>query len=196
MVGQPTPVISGLTQAWVDENGSEYLIGSRNAWLLPENGSADLMQADPNQMPQQAMKDKEERMVMIGARIIQDQGGSETAEAARMRASGENSVLTTIAENASAAFLKALNWAAEFMGETGAEIIFELNTEFFEKAMDAQMLMAQMQLVDRGDIGRSDFRKNLRAGGVIDNERTDEDIDSEAGDYIVPDQLPEDDAGK
>lgn len=195
MVGQPTPVISGLTQAWVDENPGPYLIGSRNAWLLPEGGSADLMQADPNQMPQQAMKDKEERMVMIGAKIIQDQAANETAEAARMRASGDNSVLTTIAENVSAAFTKAIMWAAEFMGANESQILFELNTEFFDKAMDAQMIMAQMQLVDRGDIGRSDFRENLRKGGVIDNERTDEDIDSEAGDYIVPDNVPEDDQG-
>ena len=188
MVGQPTPIISGLTQSWVEDNPGPYLIGSRAAWLLPEGGAGALMQASPNQMPQQAMLDKQDQMVAIGARIIQEGGGNETAEAARIRHSGENSMLTTLADNTNAAYLKVIGWCSEFMG-AAQDIEFELNTEFFEGQIDAQMIMAQMQLVDRGDMAQKDLRANMRRVGVIDNDRTDDELDLEAADSVVSDTL-------
>lgn len=189
-VGQPTPVVSGLTAAWVEQmEGRNYLIGSRAAWLLPEGGSAALLQANPNSMASEAMRAKEEQMVMIGARIIQDGASNETAEAARIRASGENSMLATVANNVSSAFQKALRWVAEFMGANPDDVDFILNTEFFDSTLDPQTVIAQMQLVDRGDIARSDLRRNLRLGNWLDNSRTDEDIDSEAGEYLMIEQV-------
>ena len=86
LVGQPTPAFSGLTQSWVDQNMSGGVaFGSRSAILLPENGNAMLLQAGENQMPLKGMEIKEDQMVKIGTRIIQDQSGIETAEAAKHR---------------------------------------------------------------------------------------------------------------
>ena len=178
-VGQPTPVISGLTQSWVDDNGTNYMIGSRAAWLLPDGGRGELLQAAPNQMPQQAMKDKEDQMIAIGARVVQDNSGNETATTARINHTGENSALGTIADNVSAAYTKVLGWCAEFMGASDEEIVFKLNTEFFDMSLDAQTITAQIMLVDRQIIAKTDLRDNLRKGGVLDADRTDEEIDDE-----------------
>ncbi len=179
-VGQPTPVVSGLTQSWVDDNGGNYMIGSRAAWLLPEGGSGTLMQAAPNQMPQQAMKDKELQMVAIGARVVQDNSGNETATTARINHTGENSALGTIADNVSAAYTNVLMWCAEFMFANPDDILFQLNTEFFDMSLDAQTITAQIMLVDRGIMGKTDLRDNLRKGGVVATDRTDEKLDGDA----------------
>ena len=178
MVGQPTPWVAGLTQGWVDSvMDGKVVLGSRAAILLPENGSAGLLQAEPNSMPIEGMRQKEDQMVKIGARIIADNSGTETAEAARIRFSGQNSKLAAVIGNIEDAIKKAFGWAGEFMGGDG-EIEFTLNRQFYDSTIDPQKLIASIQMLDRGVIGMTDFRDMLRKAADIN--RTDEEIDSEA----------------
>ena len=180
LVGQPTPVIMGLTQGWVDENMKEGIqLGSRAAILLPETGSATLLQADSNQMPEKGMEMKEQQMIKIGTRIIQDQTGNETAEAAKIRFTGQNSKLGSIIKNVEAAFTQCYEWAKIFMGGTG-ETTISINKEFYDVSIDPQMLVAHIQLMDRGVIAKADMRDLMRKGNLIDSGRTDDEIDSDA----------------
>ena len=180
LVGQPTPVFSGLTQSWVDQNMSGGVaFGSRAAVLLPESGSAMLLQAGDNQMPLKGMEIKEQQMVRIGTRIIQDQGGVETAESAKIRFAGQNSKLSAIIGNVEEAFTQCLTWVMDFMGGTlEPEII--INREFYEASIDPQLVMAAVQLMDRGVIALPDLRHQLRRSGLIAADRTDDEIDSDA----------------
>jgi hypothetical protein len=180
LVGQPTPVFSGLTQSWVDQNmGDGVAFGSRAAVLLPESGSASLLQAGDNQMPLKGMEIKEQQMVRIGTRIIQDRGGVETAEAAKIRFAGQNSKLGAIIGNVEESFSQCLVWAMEFMGGT-LEPEIAINREFYEASVDPQLIVAAMQLMDRGVIALPDLRHQLRRSGMISAERTDDEIDSDA----------------
>ena len=182
LVGQPTPVISGLTQGWVDDvlkNGVKF--GSRSAVLLPTEASAQLLQAEANIMPERGMEAKESQMVRIGAKIITDSGGVETAEAAKIRFAGQNSKLGMLVTNVEKGIANAINWSMEFMGGSGENEI-EVNRDFYEATLDPQLLVANMQLLDRGIIAKSDMRSNLRKKGLIEAERTDEEIDKEVGD--------------
>jgi len=180
MVGQPTPFISGLTQGWVDENMKNgVMLGSRRAMLLPDGGNAGLLQANPNQMPEKGMELKEQQMIKIGARIIQDSAGQETAEAAKIRFAGQNSKLGVIVGNTEAALLQCFEWCMWFMGGDGENLI-EINKDFYERSAEPQMVMASIQLLDRGVIAKSDLQDDLRSKGVIKQERTNEDIDDEA----------------
>lgn len=179
LVGQPTPVISGLTQSWMkDVLGGRIEIGSRAAIPLPEGGEATLLQASANQMPSEGMERKEKQMIQIGAKIITDSGQAETAEAAKIRFAGQNSKLGTIVDNIEQAYIKCLEWALRFAGGDG-EIELEINREFYDKTIDPQMLMAKIQLLDRGVIAVADVRDHMRRTGDIDEERTDEDIDND-----------------
>ena len=180
IVGQPTPVFAGLTQSWVDDvlKGG-VLLGSRTAVLLPENASANLLQADPNSMPQSGMKEKEIQMVKIGARIIEDSKGNETAEAARMRYAGQTSKLAIVVANVEEALELCMEWCAMFMGSIGENEI-TINREYYDKRVDPQVIMAELALYDRGLIASTDLRANLRASGRLAEDRTDEDIDAEA----------------
>ncbi len=179
MVGQPTPVIAGLTQGWVDEVlKGQVLLGSRAAIPLPEGGVASLLQANPNQMPMEGMKVKEAQMLMIGARLIQDNGGQETAEAAKIRFAGQNSDLSSIVGNIENALKNCFMWVQNYMGGEG-EATIELNRHFYDSHLDAQQVMALIQLADRGDISSNDIRDNLRKSGLISADKEDEEIDNE-----------------
>lgn len=179
-VGQPTPVFSGLTQSWIDNilKGG-VLLGSRSGVLLPEGASATLLQAAPNSMPERGMEMKEQQMVKLGARVIADGSGTETAEAARIRYAGQNSKLSIAVGNVESAMLKCFEWCQMFMGGTGVNE-YELNREYYDKSIDPQRIMAEIQLMDRGVIAMPDLRDSMRKYGIIDKERTDEDIDSDA----------------
>jgi len=176
MVGQPTPVISGLSQSWVEEvlKGG-VLLGSTKALLLPVDADAKLMQAESNQMPLKGMELKEDQLIKTGARIIQDSSGNETAEAARIRFGGQNSKLSLIVMNVKDGLTKACEWAIRFMGGDG-EVSISINTEFYDKTLDAQQVMALIQLADRGDISSDALNNALNRAGW-----TDED-DDEGGD--------------
>lgn len=180
LVGQPTPWVSGVHETWVtDIMKGGFHLGSRAAILLPEGGSAGLLQANSNQMPQEGMRAKEEQLLKIGARIIQEVNGNETMDAAAMRHGAQTSPLATLVGNVEAAFQKCIEWAGEFMSTPG-ENEFDINREFFDKHIDAQTITAQIMLLDRGVIAMPDLRQNLRNSGVLENDRTDDEIDSEA----------------
>lgn len=175
MVGQPTPVFAGLNQSWADEYMKEGVyLGSRKAVLLPVGATAELLQAESNQMPLEGMREKELQLIKLGARIIQDSSGNETAEAARIRFGGQNSRLGVIVTNVESGIIQALEWAMEFMGGDG-EIVFALNREFYDKSLDAQQVMALITLADRQDITGEELRDALRRGNWITKE--DDEID-------------------
>ncbi|MGO0694196.1 DUF4055 domain-containing protein [Pseudomonas guariconensis] len=174
-----TTDISADDFAKLNPNGIH--IGSTRGFNLGKSGDAKLVQATESQLARTLLKDKEEQMLMIGARIVQKAGGAETAEAVRIRYSSDNSVLGTIAGNVSEALKRAILDAERFMmGEPDeAGTVFWLNQSFFDETMTAQDILAQVQLWQQGIIAKSDLRTNLRQGGVLEADRTDELIDDE-----------------
>ena len=178
--GQPTLFIttSLSVEEWKEANPNGIALGARAGHNLGSDGSATLVQADPNSLVKEAMRDKENQMVMIGARIIQDRGQNETAEAARIRFSSENSVLGDVVKNLSEAIRVCIGWCGMFMGSE-QEAVFELNDDFYDKNIDPQSIMAMIQLYDREAIAMPDLRGALRKSGMI--ERDDEDIEQDLG---------------
>ncbi|MGO3923416.1 DUF4055 domain-containing protein [Pseudomonas sp. QLc11A] len=166
---------------FVKLNPTGMRIGSRRGYNLGKTGSATLVQAEATQLTRELMKDKQEQMVMIGARIVQQGGGNETAEAARIRYSSDNSILGTVAGNVSEALKRAILDAERFMiGEPNEkDTVFWLNQAFFDEVMTAQDILAQVQLWQQGVIAKKDLRTNLRQSGTIEADRTDEDIDDD-----------------
>ena len=182
VLGQPSLFIttSMTAKEFVELNPQGIKYGSRRGHNLGESGSATLLQAQPNQLADEGMRRKEEQAVMIGARLIQGTAQNETAEAARIRAASEISVLDSVASNVSEAFEKNLRWCAEFMGANPDDVVFNLNYQYFEDRPDPGLINAQIQLLDRGIIAQTDLRNNMRRYGIIDADRTDADIDDEA----------------
>jgi hypothetical protein len=169
-MGQPTMALSGLTEAWVKDvlKGVVHL-GSRAAVMLPEGGSASLVQATANTMPKEAMDHKERQMVAIGAKLVEQSQVQRTALEASMENASETSTLASIARNVSSAYEQSLRWALAFLdrAEIGEDaLVYQLNTDFALATMNAQdraQLIAEWQ---GGAITDEEMRKQLERAGV------------------------------
>lgn len=177
IVGQPTPVLSGLTEDWVDNVlKGKVQVGSRAAIMLPEGGSGTLLQVNPNTMPKEAMGLKEDQMLAIGAKLVDKNGTVERKEAEILiKDFGEHSVLTSISHNVSDAYEKCLAWADRFVNRSGStgELIFKLNDDFEVHKLDANQRAQLLQEWMSGGITRKEYRNNLRKGGVATEEYDD-----------------------
>lgn len=178
--GQVQPWITGLDEQWRDwltEQG--IYVGSRSPLLLPENSAYGMEQAGENSMVKGAMDQKEDQMVALGARLVQPGTAVKTATEAQADNESEHSVLSLAASNVSEAYTKVLVWMAEFMGGEGGEQVYQLNQDFAEHRLDPQMLTALIQAWQSGKLPESDLWAQLRKFGVVDPEKTDEELREE-----------------
>ncbi len=181
--GQPYSWINvgeATAEEFKEANPSGVAYGSRKVLIVANGGSANLLQANPNQLVAQAMNEKIEQAAKIGARLIETAGGRETAEAAKIRYSSQHSALYTLTSNVSWAIERALQIVCAFMGTNPDEIEFALNDEFYDDVADANLLAQQIMLLDRGVISADDIREYGRKTGFIDDSRTNEDIIADA----------------
>lgn len=167
LVGQPTPVMSGLSVEWVkDVLKGKVVMGSRSAIPLPTGGDAKLLQAEPNSMPKEAMDQKEKQMVALGAKLVEEKVIERTATEANIDKSAEDSILVSSAKNVTSALLWALQKAGEFVGVAAESIKFILHTDFAISRMSSQdraQLIAEWQ----GEaISFGEMREVLRKNGV------------------------------
>lgn len=183
LVGQPSLFLthSLSLEQFREYNPQGIKLGSRAGHVLGESGSASLLQANPNQLVMEAMKAKEDQMVAIGARIITDRADRETAEAARIRFASENSVLGDVVGNMSEAITKCVMYVGEFMGVDADSTRFEINREFYDKSIDPQLIMSMVTLLDREIVAEQDIFDRLKSAGIVNPERTIEDVRDERG---------------
>lgn len=182
--GQPYLVINVGEMAkeeFESANPGGVVYGSRKGLVLNGTGNATLLQANPNQMIGQVMKDLLEQASGVGARIIQPVGSSrETAEAAKIRYGAQHSALYTLTSNYSWAVTKAIQIAALFEGVKSNTINFELSDEFYDEIADANLIAQMILMSDRGIIAANDIREYGRRVGFINENRTDSEIEQEA----------------
>ncbi len=179
LTGQPQVYMAGLTQEWVDmlEKKGIYF-GSRAPFMLPVDGSAGLLQAEPNTLCKEAMDQKEKQMIALGARLIQPGTAVKTATEAQGENETQHSVLSLAVSNVSEAYVKCLEWMGRFMGAEG-EVVYAINQEFTKPNLDAQMLTAMAAFWNTGKWPEGDLWNRARYYGMIDSEKTDEMIREE-----------------
>jgi hypothetical protein len=177
--GQAQPWMSGLTVEWRDwlETQGIY-IGSRSPILLPEGGQFGIASASPNTLVKEAMDQKENQMIALGARLVTPGTSVKTATEAQGDNETEHSVLSLAVSNVNEAYIKCLEWISRFMNVSGAAN-YEINTDFIEHKLDPQMLTALIQSWQSGRLPESDLWSQLRKYGVIDPAKTDDEIKGE-----------------
>lgn len=165
--GQPTPVLSGLSQDWVENVlKGEVMLGSRAAIPLPVGAKADLLQARENSMPIEAMKHKESEMVSLGAKLVQLQRSSRTATEQIIETTSESSTLANCAINVSNAFEWGLGVALGFVSTAKKAIKYRLNKDFDLTSMTADDQNAIIKQWQSGAIGFPEMRAALRRAGT------------------------------
>ena len=163
---------------FAEANPNGITVGSMAGHFLGESGGFSSVQASENQLADKLMERKEDQMRKLGARMVENTG-NKTATQSRIDATGESSILSTIADNVSEAMQTCIQWCGQFMGVDAQEATYTLNKKFFDDDANPQLMMAAIQLNDRGIIAKSDMQDFARAQGLVKPERSNEDIDGE-----------------
>lgn len=191
LTGQPTFffAMEGTQQEFEALYPNGIKIGSRGGFNIGKDGKVYLMQANANQLADVSMKRLEDQAAAIGARLIAPPGAGnrETAEASRIRYGAQNANIYNITNNINLGYAQVLYWLSMFMQETPEESVIKVNDDYYPDTADPLLIAQQVVLGQNGIIAKSDIRNNLRDVGIIDKERTDEEIDKEiAQDPIAP----------
>ena len=170
------PWMSGMTQTHIDlmKNNRMY-VGSRNLIGVPSGEQFGYASADPNPLPRTAMQDKLALMIGMGARFIEPSGPAKTATEAAGDQAVQHSVLSIISENLSDGYERAIKWAGQFMGADG-DVRFRTATDFVPPTATAQDLTAMVAGWIQGAIPLSDFIVWQQKRGIIDPEKTLEEV--------------------
>lgn len=184
MLGQPTPVLTGLNKSWVDEVlGGRIVLGSQKALPLPRDADAFLLQIDESQLALSAMEHKERQAVSLGARLVQTAQVQRTAKEAGMEEASEQSLLLSSAKNVNSAYARALKSAALFAGaKITDDIGYSLNTDFDILRLDSPGRAQLLNEWQRGAVTFSEYRSILRRAGVatLDDAEAQRQLDEEA----------------
>lgn len=147
------------------ENPPKFRFGSRFAFVS-KKGKAEIVQSSDSDYNVKLADRKEQQAVMIGARIVQRGGQAETAEASRINASAEASVLEVLVGNCSEAMEAALEDCARFLGENPDLVELKLNTTFWESTLDPQSLQVVIAGWQSGLYDQATGLEMVRSGQI------------------------------
>lgn len=166
IVGQATPVVTGLTQDWYEKVLKKTIaFGSRGGIPLPADADAKLLQAEENGMIKEAMEGKERQAVALGAKLVEQKTVQRTATEAKQDSTSDGSILSSCAKNVSAAMLWALKWCARFEGVAESEIEYALNTDFDLANMTPEEMNSAVKNWQAGALTFKEMRKTLHRAG-------------------------------
>ena len=177
--GRAQAWISGLTTEWRDHLQQEgIVVGSNVVMPLPVGGAFGFAQAQPNMLAKEAMDQKEHQMIALGAKLIERGQVAKTATESRTETDSQHSVLSLAITNVNDAYTTLLGWMAEFVG-SAEKVSYEINTELSDYRIDAQLLTALIASWQSGKLPSSDLWEQFRKYGLIDEQKTDEEIKGE-----------------
>lgn len=170
-------------------NPNGVQVGANTGMVFGENGGFDTASAPESSSLRVALQDLREEMREVGARIITEGGQAETAEAARINASGEASILTTVVGNCSEGIEQLLKWCAMFAGADPEQVEFELNTEFFDIQFGPEMRKEWQSEIAARLRSPGSYKQRLQQLGEEDPELTLEELDQKIADETADDMV-------
>lgn len=193
--GQVQPWMSGATSEYFDlMNEKQFYIGSKELMPVPPGEQFGFATPGANPLVRQAMIDKIDQMVGLGASIIERGAVAKTATEAASDDRTETSELSVIAGNVSRAYESALRWAGLFQGASGSSS-YVLCQDFSAITATAQMLTAWVGSWLQGAIPFSDYCHWLKRNGFVDASKTEEQIRDELEDEEMRRGAPNSGAG-
>jgi hypothetical protein len=131
--------------------------------FVTKGGSFELAQIEANSALSEALKDKEAQAEKIGARFAGEGNSKDvTAEAARINAAFTTSTLSTLVGNVSEAIEAALEACAQFLGDTGESVEYQLNKQFYGQEPNIELARFYTELYDLGRLSSSNYTDLMR----------------------------------
>lgn len=171
MLAQPTPYIAGN----VPDELVPKTIGAGAFWVLPEGTRADMLEYSGAGVGslQDALEKLENNAAALGAKLIHRGRQPETAEAVRVKARDEISVVESVVTSVEDAYRWLLQTAAEWLGLDRKAVRFGMDRDFIEEKLDAGMLQTLIKACfAEKAISRQVFHTNLQRGGVMPTSRS------------------------
>lgn len=188
----PTPVAIGADP----DDKTAIGLGPTQFIKLPTGADAKMLEFSGKGLETLAknMDRKENMMVLLGARLLEvDKAGVEAAETHRIRHSGENSILASIADVTGRGIKKALETAVQWAGASGGEVKVQVNKDFFDMPMSPQMLEALLKSWMAAGISKQTYLTALQRGEILpDGITPEEEMERIAEDLAVSPPLGHD----
>lgn len=162
--GLPTLFITGM-----ETTDSEISIGGQFANCLGSpNARAEMVEVNSKfEALRTNLEDKKREMAVLGARMLEGQKvQTEAADTLARRQSGEESILSTMAQTVSEGVEQALTWLALWEGST-EPVSYQLNRDLMPASMTAPEITALMGAWQSGGISKETLFDNFKAGEII-----------------------------
>ena len=167
--GTPQFVIAGGVAG--EENPGTMTVGAGTVWLLEKETKASVLQGAAENIGAiaETMKDKESRMAVLGARLLETQqrGNPEHHLTVDLRHRGEDSILATASQTISRGLTRVIKTAAEWSGQTTDKISVSLNTDFIPTGMAPKDVISLTSAWQTGGIGGKALFLQLQKGETI-----------------------------
>lgn len=176
--GQSQPWMTGMDEALIElfkEN--DIRAGSRYIMPVPAGESFGFATPDPNPVVRQAMLDKVEVMIGLGAKFVTAAGPAKTAQEASQDEDAQTSILSAAVGNVADAYTRAVQFAAVFMGVDPVEYI--LDNDFSDLGSSPEMLAKWVDTYIKGAVPESDYIRWMQRQGYFDAGKTVEEVAAE-----------------
>lgn len=167
--GLPMFNIFGVSPQNADGTDLEISIGGNVANIFPRpEAHAEMLEVTSKfEALRTNLEDKKREMAVLGARMLESQkAGVEAADAIARRMSGEESLLSIMAQTVSMGLTRACQIFSDWAGASGA-VSVELNRDFMPAGITPQEMTALIGAWQSGAISQETLFDNLKAGEVI-----------------------------
>ena len=188
-VGQAQPWMSNVNQTHVDlMTKNNMYVGSRELLAVPDGGSFGFESADPNPLVRQAMQDKVEMMVGLGAQMVIPGGVAKTAQQTYSERQSQHSTMTLVVKNVSDAYTQCLKWVELFMiGSVSDKAIYNINNDFIKPDTSPAELKEMILGFMTGAVPVGDYVRYMKDSGKFDEEKPEKDYSEELEASKMPD---------
>lgn len=197
-VGSPTPWVTGYDPARempgsVDNPSEiEWKMGSTQVLaIINADAKVGLLEASDASLGaiSKAIEEKREDFAVVGGRLLisRDKMVAEAARTEEIRRQGDRSIIAGVALRIRSLLESAVGRVAQLWWDVKWDGEVKVNP--MTESLDPQVAMALAEMFVQRHVGRQEVRNFLRRAGVIDPDRTDEDLDAElglGGDEILP----------
>jgi hypothetical protein len=176
---------TALPTAWVSgfDKSATLRIGSTTAWVTDTIGaSAGYLEFTGQGLTsfERALDRDEKLLAVLGSRLLEGQKKvGEAAAAIELRQSGENSILSNLANSVAQSLTEILRWiywwhsTEDNPDDIGDDkVLVELNTDFSTTGMDPQELTAVVAAWQAGALSRDTMTDLFRRGEILPEGRT------------------------
>ena len=171
---QPTLAVSGLNDNWIKNHFANGLSLGSSAYIpLPEGASASLVEPKEITAIGEAIRETENQMQRLGAKLVEESEGTKTATEVNSDEAARTSVLASNCNNVSAAYNRAFGICGSVCWEsitktrnTQTGQPYQINTDFAVIGMTPEEQQALVNSWISGAISYTEMRKKFKEAGI------------------------------